>query len=44
MSQIKTVGDDPQFKEASDAVERCQLELLRVAERSAEIELQILNI
>ena len=42
MKEIKTLSDDPQFKEASDAVERCQLELLKIAERSSEIESEIL--
>jgi hypothetical protein len=44
MKGIKTVNDDLQFKEASNAVERCQLELLRVAERSSAIESEILGI
>jgi hypothetical protein len=44
MKEIKSVSDDPGFREASDAVERCQLELLRVAERSSAIESEILGI
>ena len=42
--KITTVNDDPQFKEVSDSVTRCQLELLKVGERSAQVELEILNI
>jgi len=38
------VNDDPEFKQASEAVERCQLELLRVADRSRAIESEILGI
>lgn len=43
MKEVKSVSDDHEFKEVSGAVERCQLELIRVADRSAEVELQILN-
>lgn len=44
MKELKSVNDDPEFKAMSDAVQRCQLELVGVADRSAQLELEILNI
>ena len=44
MKEINSVSDDPEFKEASAALERCQTELLKVADRSSAIEIEILSI
>ena len=42
--KITTVNDDPQFKEVSDSVTRCQLELLAVTDHHAQIEMEVLGI
>ena len=44
MTEIKTVTDDPEFVCCNNAVLKCQAEALKVADRIAEIELEILII
>lgn len=44
MKEIKTVSDDPEFVRCNDAIRNCQAELLKVGERSAQVEFELLGI
>src|SRR5687767_10417765 len=43
MKEIR-LGDNPEFVRCNDTVQQCQAELLKVIDRSAQVELELLNI